>query len=270
MPLMTQIRCELPDINYSLRQMSQKTPKHIVRLLLLLSGALLFAYSAKVFLTDPSFYEYGHYRADAVPELAEGELVYKGSESCRECHSERNSDWSVSSHKAVQCEVCHGTDQECPDTEGKRIPTDTIRLCSTCHEAMPARPASQPQIVVGEHPFADGEIMQCIECHNPHTPGPVLREEDTLAADSQAAEAGPAMPESATKCAKCHGKRGEGIKKNPALAGLEAAVFVERMQLYRSGGGESKIMTRFARALSDEEIAELAAYYASLPAASPE
>jgi len=41
------------------------------------------------------------------------------------------------------------------------------------------------------------------------------------------------------------------------------------MQMYRSGAGDSKIMTRFAKALSDEEIAELAEYYQSLPAAHP-
>ena len=41
------------------------------------------------------------------------------------------------------------------------------------------------------------------------------------------------------------------------------------MQMYRSGDGDSKVMTRFAKALGDEEIAGLAAYYESLPAAQP-
>jgi len=251
--------------------MANKMPKHIVRLLLLLSGFLIVAYAAIVFLTDPSFYEYGHYRADAVPELAAGTPVFKGSASCRECHEQRNADWSGSAHKNVQCEVCHGTDQECPDLEGARIPKDTIRLCTTCHEAMPARPASQPQIVPGEHPFDDGQIMQCMECHNPHAPGPVLREEEPLAAAPAGDVAEPAvvMPPGASKCGKCHGKQGEGLKKNPALAGMESSVFMEKMQMYRSGAGDSKIMTRFAQALSDEEMAELAAYYAGLPPPPP-
>jgi cytochrome c553 len=250
--------------------MPYKMPKHIVRLLLLLACFLLLAYAAKVFLTDPSFYKYGHYRADAVPELAAGEPVFKGATYCRSCHEERNADWPGGGHRTVQCEVCHGTSEECPVKEGTRIPADTIRLCSTCHEKMPARPAAQPQIVPGEHPVADGQTMPCIECHDPHAPGPGAREEVTTAVESAIAATDVAAPPGAKKCAKCHGKQGEGFKKNPALAGMEAARFIEQINLYRSGAGDSKIMTRFAKALSDEEIGELAAYYESLPAPPPE
>ena len=71
-------------------------------------------------------------------------------------------------------------------------------------------------------------------------------------------------PADAKKCAKCHGKLGEGVGKNPALAGIAASDFTEKMNLYREGGGDSKVMTRFAKSLSDEETAALAAYYESL------
>jgi len=252
-------------------QMIQKLPKHIVRLLLLLGCFLLVAYVAKVYLTDPSYYRFGYYRADAVPQLAVGTPLYQGAAYCLECHPERSADWPLTPHKAVQCEVCHGADLEHPDNEISLIKTDSIRLCSTCHEEMPARPARQPQIVLGEHPFADGETMPCIECHDPHAPGPVAREEETVIAQAPtgARPGAGAMPAVAAKCAKCHGKQGTGVKKNPALVGLESAVFTEKMQMYRSGAGDSKIMTRFAKALSDEEITELAEYYESLPAAHP-
>ena len=250
-------------------QMTYKLPKHIVRLLLLLICFSLLAFAAKAYLTDPSFYKFGHYRADSVPELAAGTAVFQGSAYCRTCHEQRNADWLTGIHRAVQCEVCHGTTTECPVKEGTRIPADTIRLCLTCHEKMPARPAAQPQIVPGEHPFADGETMPCIECHDPHAPGPVAREEVTTAVESAVAATDVAAPPGARKCAKCHGKQGEGVKKNPALAGKEATRFIEQMNLYRSGAGDSKIMTRFAQALGDEEIAELAEYYQSLPAAHP-
>jgi len=249
--------------------MPVKMPKHIVRLLLLLAFALLVAFAAKLFLTDPSFYKYGHYRADAVPELASGTPVFQGSAHCQTCHEERKADWPAGNHRTVQCEVCHGTSEECPVKEGTRIPADTLRLCLTCHQKMPARPAAQPQIVPGEHPFADGETMPCIECHNPHSPGPVAREEVTTAVEPALAETAVLAPPGAKRCAKCHGKQGEGVKKNPALAGTEATRFIEQMNLYRSGAGDSKIMTRFAKALSDEEIGELAAYYESLPAPPP-
>ncbi len=245
--------------------MTQRMPKHIVRLLLLLGFFLIFAFAAKIYLTDPSYYRYGYYRADAVPELADGPLHYLGSPYCQaECHEERNEDWPLGAHKTVQCEVCHGTTEECPVKEGTRIPADTIRLCLTCHEAMPARPAAQPQITLSEHPVADGESMRCIECHDPHSPGPVAREEVTTVVEPPIASIAVAAPASAKKCAKCHGKQGEGVKNNPPLAGLGATVFIDMMNTYRSGGGDSKIMIRFAESLSDEETLELAVYYEGL------
>jgi len=250
--------------------MTQKMPRHIIRLLVLLVMFMLVAFAAKVWLTDPSYYRYGYYRADAVPELAEGTPRYQGSVSCLECHDERSSVWPLGAHKTVQCEVCHGVTRECPVNEGTRVPANIIRLCLTCHEQMPARPSAQPQIVLGEHPFDDGETMPCIECHDPHAPGPVAREEVTTAVEPPLATTAVAAPAGAKKCAKCHGKQGEGVKKNPALAGVAAAEFTDKMQMYRSGEGDSKIMTRFAQALSEEEIAELAAYYESLPAVSPQ
>ena len=244
--------------------MAERLPKHISRLLLLLLAAMVVAFALKLYLTDPSYYRFGYYRADAIPELTEGTLRYLGSESCLECHEERADVWPVSAHKTVQCEVCHGTSEVCPVEVGSRIPADTVRLCLTCHEKMPARPDRHPQIVAAEHPVADGETMPCLECHDPHAPGPVAREEiATTVEPSLPATAVPA-PDSAKKCAKCHGRLGEGVKKNPGLAGLAADDFIEKMNLYREGGGDSKIMIRFAKSLSDAEIAELATYYESL------
>jgi cytochrome c553 len=244
--------------------MAERLPKHISRLLMLLIAAAVVAFALKVYLTDPSYYRFGYYRADAVPELTEGTPRYLGSASCLECHEERSAVWPVSAHKTVQCEVCHGTSAECPVKEGSRIPVDTVRLCLTCHEKMPARPEAHPQIVADEHPVADGEVMPCVECHDPHSPGPVAREEiATTVEPSLPATAVPA-PAEAKKCAKCHGRQGEGVGKNPALAGIAASEFIEKMNLYREGVGDSKIMIRFAKSLSDEDIAELAAYYESL------
>ena len=51
---------------------------------------------------------------------------------------------------------------------------------------------------------------------------------------------------------------------------MEAAVFIELMNNYKSGKSESKSMIKFARRLSDEEITELASYYQSLPVPPPD
>ncbi len=254
-------------------QMPRKMPKHIFNLLLLLGGFSLLAVTAKIYLTDPSFYKFGHYRADAVPEVAAGTPLYQGSAYCKTCHEERLLDWSTGIHNTVQCEVCHGTDLEHPDDGKTLIPADTIKLCTYCHEAMPARPARQPQIISAEHPFPGDEPEPCQECHDPHSPGDSQAAEGTPNAGTPAVVAAGApgsVPAAASKCAKCHGKQGEGRKKNPALAGLESAVFIERINLYISGARDNKKMARYARSLSDEELAELAKYYENLPGIPPQ
>jgi cytochrome c553 len=68
----------------------------------------------------------------------------------------------------------------------------------------------------------------------------------------------------AKACAGCHGANGEGKKPNPALAGLPANKFVQALKDYKSGKRDNKIMKNFASKLSDEDMENLAAYYASL------
>ncbi len=66
-------------------------------------------------------------------------------------------------------------------------------------------------------------------------------------------------------CAICHGAKGEGIlPKNPALAGLEPAYMIKQLQDFKSGARKSPTMKMFAQTLSDEDMSNIAAYYASL------
>lgn len=232
----------------------------------LIGFSLLLAFAARFYLVDPSFYKYGHFRADAVPELAAAEPVYKGSAFCLDCHEQRKTDWSTGTHRVVQCEVCHGVYLGCPENGPAMIPANTIRLCTMCHEAMPARPASQPQVVLAEHPFPDEEKPECKTCHNPHLPTVEELVEAPPAEDAATVAEPPAV---ASKCLRCHGDRGQGRRKNPPIAGMEPARFIELMNQYRSGDAESKTMIRYAEPLSDEDIEELARYYEGLPAPQP-
>jgi cytochrome c553 len=74
-------------------------------------------------------------------------------------------------------------------------------------------------------------------------------------------EAGKAKAKS---CGNCHGANGEGKKKNPPITGMPENEFIQAMQDYKSGEREHKAMARSAKKLSDEDFANLAAYYASL------
>jgi len=65
-------------------------------------------------------------------------------------------------------------------------------------------------------------------------------------------------------CAGCHGKNGEGKKDNPKIAGMATADFMKALGDYKAGSRDNKTMVRIAKKLSDDDVANLAAYYASL------
>jgi cytochrome c553 len=71
----------------------------------------------------------------------------------------------------------------------------------------------------------------------------------------------------ALNCTMCHGAQGMSLSNSPNLAGQYPEVVIKQMQDYRSGHRSSAIMQAIASTLSDQEIRDLAAYYAYLPKA---
>ncbi|AHE99519.1 c-type cytochrome [Thioalkalivibrio paradoxus] len=74
-------------------------------------------------------------------------------------------------------------------------------------------------------------------------------------------EAGKAKYEST--CLSCHGAEGKGQAIFPAVTGQDAAYVTEKLEQYRAGeqvGQHTALMAPHARTLSDEDIANLAAY----------
>ena len=68
-------------------------------------------------------------------------------------------------------------------------------------------------------------------------------------------------------CAACHGADGKAIMAEyPNLAGQGAGYIVKQLQDFKEGRRENALMSPMAMPLSDEDMADLAAYYASLPA----
>lgn len=74
--------------------------------------------------------------------------------------------------------------------------------------------------------------------------------------------------EKSAVCAVCHGVNGvSAVPIYPNLKGQKEAYLVSALKAYKANqrqGGMSVIMTGQATALSDNDIANLAAYYASL------
>lgn len=72
----------------------------------------------------------------------------------------------------------------------------------------------------------------------------------------------------ASACQACHGAAGKAsVPLYPHLAGQNAAYLAHALQAYKKGernGGQAEVMKAFVAGLSDEDIDDLAAYYATL------
>jgi cytochrome c553 len=71
----------------------------------------------------------------------------------------------------------------------------------------------------------------------------------------------------ALNCTMCHGAQGMSVSNAPNLAGQYPEVVIKQLHDYKSGNRASSIMEALATRLSDKDIDDLAAYYASLPKA---
>ena len=68
----------------------------------------------------------------------------------------------------------------------------------------------------------------------------------------------------AAGCAGCHGANGEGVAPYPPLAGWTETQVVDALQELKSGKLIDPIMNSMANMLSDQDMADIGAYYASL------
>jgi cytochrome c553 len=72
--------------------------------------------------------------------------------------------------------------------------------------------------------------------------------------------------ELAADCVDCHGADGMGDADNPKIAGLDEAKHVEMLEGYKSGAipDPDGMMVDYVAELSEQDMADLAAYYATL------
>jgi len=86
-----------------------------------------------------------------------------------------------------------------------------------------------------------------------------------LAAPVHAADvaAGKALAEES--CIDCHGDDGAGYDDYPAITGMSVEKFTKAMQEYQNGTRtKSTKMTKEAKKVSAAQVADLAAYYATI------
>ncbi len=86
-----------------------------------------------------------------------------------------------------------------------------------------------------------------------------------LASPAHAADVAAGKKMAEDTCADCHGDDGKGDDKNPSIAGMSVDKFTKAMAEYKAGTRtKSQKMIKEAKKLSDADVADLAAYYATL------
>ena len=72
--------------------------------------------------------------------------------------------------------------------------------------------------------------------------------------------------ELAIDCSDCHGEDGKGDEDNPSIAGMDKAEHIKLLKGYKAGEieDEDEMMLDWVEELSDQDFADLAAYYATL------
>ena len=82
------------------------------------------------------------------------------------------------------------------------------------------------------------------------------------AARAQDAQAGKAK---AQQCQVCHGANGLSVQPDaPNLAGQPALYLKAQLKAYQSGARRHEVMSVMAKSLSDDDVANVAAWYASI------
>jgi len=141
---------------------------HLFRLAGVFAAGVLLFLVLRSFLVPKSFGEYGHYRGNALAEIASRPVNFAGHETCETCHADVLEKKKDGKHTHVNCEACHGPLAKHADDPGSVTPAklDTAVLCVRCHEANAAKPKSFPQVVSADH--SNG--LPCDTCHQPHSP----------------------------------------------------------------------------------------------------
>lgn len=85
----------------------------------------------------------------------------------------------------------------------------------------------------------------------------------TVALPARAAGDAAAGQARAVTCAACHGVDGNSLNPEwPSLAGQHESYIVKQLQAFKSGARQNVLMSGQAMALSDQDMADIAAYFA--------
>ncbi len=148
---------------------------HVLRPLWVVLGLFVLILIAQYFYVPKDFgiwergYMYGWHRKGDEVFWMDFKVKYKGSEYCKNCHSENYNSIMQSPHAIIICEDCHSPAIEHPSDPQKLQITRGRDLCLRCHYPLPY-PTSGRSNIRGIDPDKHNPGILCVTCHNPHKP----------------------------------------------------------------------------------------------------
>lgn len=153
---------------------------HVWRPLYLAAGLLAlfliarYIYVPKDFGTGERGYRYSFHRIGNEDEWKAFKVKYKGTEYCKDCHSDKYQQIMKSRHAIIACENCHGPAIDHPENPTKLTKETNREHCLRCHFRLPY-PTSGRSSIRGVDPEKHNPGAPCSACHNPHKPQEGLR-----------------------------------------------------------------------------------------------
>jgi uncharacterized CHY-type Zn-finger protein len=145
-----------------------KDATHLFRFAGLFALAFLLFLVIRGYVVPRSFGQYGHYRGNAISDIAAHEAKFAGHKVCEDCHADVLDVKKAGKHAHVNCEACHGPLAKHAADPASVVPVklDTAVLCARCHAVSVAKPKGFPQVDVAQHSSG----VACETCHNQHNP----------------------------------------------------------------------------------------------------
>src|SRR6185437_348312 len=118
-----------------------KDAGHLFRFAGLFVLAFIIFLVVRAYVVPKSFGQYGHYRGNAMVEIAAHPAKFAGHQACETCHSDVADAKNKGKHAHVNCEACHGALAKHAEDPASVTPLkpNTAVLCARCHTASAAK-----------------------------------------------------------------------------------------------------------------------------------
>lgn len=88
----------------------------------------------------------------------------------------------------------------------------------------------------------------------------------SVAAEAQDAATSLHIRTNAATCAGCHGSNGKAVEGSavPSLAGMPRETLIAQMKAFKDGSRPATVMHQLSKGFTDEQIAQIATYFAAV------